>query len=252
MTRQEQLTYLIKELAPDVNIPASDEEQFRLFRSLVNIREPFPVSNEFLKIQDDFLKKEMAADGVTDIDALVPVTDRLYLWKGDITRLKADAVVNAANSGMLGCFYPCHGCIDNCIHTYSGVQLRLACAEMMEKQGCPEIVGGAKITQAYNLPSSYILHTVGPRIIGKVTENDCQTLASCYRSCIRLADENGVESIAFCCISTGEFHFPNELAAEIAVKTVKETLPGCKTVKKVLFNVYKDEDFQIYQKLLKK
>lgn len=250
MTKQEQLSFLINDLAPGLVLPQTEEEKFRLFRSLVNIREPKPVSSEFLQVQDAFLKDEIASGGITDMDALAPVKDHIYLWKGDITRLRADAVVNAANSGMLGCFCPCHGCIDNCIHTYSGVQLRLACAEIMEKQGYPEPVGRAKITRAYNLPCRYILHTVGPRIVGRVTDSDCEMLASCYRSCMELANENKLQSIAFCCISTGEFRFPNELAAQIAVKTVKETLSGCKQVKKVLFNVFKDVDLQIYKKLI--
>lgn len=250
MTKQEQLTFLINELAPEMDIPQTEEDKFRLFRSLVNVREPMPVSSEFLRVQDAFLKSEIASGGITDISGLIPVKDGLYLWKGDITRLRADAVVNAANSGLLGCFYPCHGCIDNCIHTYAGVQLRLACAEIMRKQGCPEPVGRAKITPAYNLPSKYIIHTVGPRITGEVTRDDCKLLADCYRRCMELADEHGVGSIAFCCISTGEFCFPNELAAQIAIRTVKEAVSGCKNIKRVLFNVFKETDHQIYKRLL--
>ena len=175
----------------------------------------------------------------------------LYLWRGDITTLQVDAIVNAANSGLTGCYSPLHGCIDNAIHTFAGVKLRLECAKIMEKQGFPEPMGTAKITKAYNLPCKHVLHTVGPMISGALTQTDCQELASCYRSCLELAAEKGLESVAFCCISTGEFHFPNELAAEIAVRTVKEFLKKQTSVKKVIFNVFKDLDKTIYEKLLR-
>ena len=158
--------------------------------------------------------------------------------------------MNAANSGMTGCYIPNHRCIDNAIHTYAGVELRLACAELMERQGYPGPTGQAKITPAFNLPCKYVLHTVGPIINGRVTKEDEELLASCYRSCLELAAENGLESVAFCCIPTGEFHFPNELAAEIAVQTVKEFLKKQTSVKKVIFNVFKDRDNEIYHRLL--
>ena len=170
---------------------------------------------------------------------------------GDITRIEADAIVNAANSGMTGCYCPNHGCIDNAIHTYAGVQLRLACAEIMDRQRHPEPTGQAKITAAFNLPCRYVLHTVGPIINRRVTKEDKELLASCYRSCLELAAENGLESVAFCCISTGEFHFPNQLAAEIAVQTVKEFLQTPTSIKKVIFNVFKDMDKKIYERLLR-
>lgn len=182
---------------------------------------------------------------------LTPIQPGLYLWQGDITTLKCDAIVNAANSGMTGCYIPNHRCIDNAIHTYAGVELRLACAELMATQGHPEPTGQAKITPAFNLPCRYVLHTVGPIIDGRVTKEDAELLASCYRSCLELAAENSLESVAFCCISTGEFHFPNELAAEIAVRTVKEFLKKQNSVKKVIFNVFKDLDKTIYEKLLR-
>jgi O-acetyl-ADP-ribose deacetylase (regulator of RNase III) len=169
---------------------------------------------------------------------------------GDITTLKVDAIVNAANSGMLGCFVPNHACIDNAIHTFAGVQLRLDCAAIMERQGHPEPTGQAKITSAYNLPSKYILHTVGPIITGELAQNDCELLASCYRSCLELAKQSGVGSIAFCCISTGEFRFPNEEAAQIAVKTVAEYVAGIQSKVKVVFNVFKEKDYDIYRRLL--
>ena len=176
--------------------------------------------------------------------------ERLVLWQGDITTLKVDAIVNAANSALRGCFYPLHSCIDNIVHSKSGIQLRLLCDEIMNRQGHEEPTGQAKITPAFNLPSKYILHTVGPIISHRVSKRDCELLASCYRSCLSLAAENGCQSIAFCCISTGEFHFPNEKAAEIATATVKEFLHGNVKIKRVIFNVFKEKDLQIYRKLL--
>lgn len=216
----------------------------------MNIRAPQHADADFLQMQDEYLQGETAAKGVTDIADLTPVQPGLYLWQGDITTLQCDAIVNAANSGMTGCYIPNHRCIDNAIHTFAGVELRLACAELMEQQGYPEPTGQAKITPAFNLPCKYVLHTVGPIIDGRVTQRDRELLATCYRSCLALAAENGLESVAFCCISTGEFHFPNDLAAEIAVATVKEFLKKQTSVKKVIFNVFKDLDKAIYQKLL--
>ena len=193
---------------------------------------------------------ELEAKGITDVDSLTPVRRGLYIWRGDITTLRCGAIVNAANSGMTGCYVPNHRCIDNCIHSYAGVELREYCAELMRSQGHEEPTGGAKITPAYNLPCRYVLHTVGPIISGRVTRRDEELLASCYRSCLKLAAENGLESVAFCCISTGEFHFPNERAAEIAVKTVEEFMQKESSVRKVIFNVFKDRDEEIYRKLL--
>ena len=189
--------------------------------------------------------------GITDAADLMPLQPGLYLWQGDITTLKCDAIVNAANSDMTGCYCPNHSCIDNAIHTYAGVQLRLACAEIIDRQGHPEPTGQAKITAAFDLPCRYVLHTVGPIINGRVTKADKELLSSCYRSCLELAAEKGLESVAFCCISTGEFHFPNQLAAEIAVQTVKEFLQTPTSIKKVIFNVFKDMDKKIYERLLR-
>ena len=234
-----------------IDIPAEPESQRQLLRGLMNIRAPQGVGAEFLQVQDDYLQGETAAKGITDIADLSPVQPGLYLWQGDITTLQCDAIVNAANSGMTGCYIPNHRCIDNAIHTYAGLELRLACAELMEQQGYPEPTGQAKITPAFNLPCKYVLHTVGPIIQGRVTRHDRELLASCYRSCLELAAENGLESVAFCCISTGEFHFPNEPAAEIAVATVKEFLQKQTSVRKVIFNVFKDLDKAIYEKLLR-
>ena len=233
-----------------VDIPAEAESQRQLLRGLMNIRAPKDADEDFLKIQDEYLQGETAAKGITDIADLTPVQPGLYLWQGDITTLRCDAIVNAANSGMTGCYIPNHRCIDNAIHSFAGVELRLACAELMERQGCPEPTGRAKITPAFNLPCRYVLHTVGPIIEGCVTQRDRELLASCYRACLELAAEHGLESVAFCCISTGEFHFPNELAAEIAVETVKEFQKKQTSVKKVIFNVFKDTDRRIYERLL--
>ena len=231
-------------------VPADSERQKILLRGLINVRRPANIGADFLQVQDEYLQGETATKGVTDIAELTPIQPGLYLWQGDITTLKCDAIVNAANSGMTGCYIPNHRCIDNAIHTFAGVELRLACAELMEQQGCPEPTGRAKITPAFNLPCKYVLHTVGPIIDGRVTRRDRELLASCYRSCLELAAGNGLESVAFCCISTGEFHFPNEQAAEIAVRTVKEFLEKQTSVKKVIFNVFKDLDKAIYEKLL--
>ena len=232
-------------------IPADSERQKILLRGLMNVRRPVRIGADFLQVQDAYLQDETAAKGITDIADLTPIQPGLYLWQGDITTLKCDAIVNAANSGMTGCYIPNHRCIDNAIHTFAGVELRLTCEQLMEQQGYPEPTGQAKITPAFNLPCRYVLHTVGPIISGIVTKEDKELLASCYRSCLELAAENGLESVAFCCISTGEFHFPNDLAAEIAVRTVKEYLKKQTSVKKVIFNVFKDLDKAIYEKLLR-
>ena len=257
MTQAQRRLFLIQSLLKerpeyrDLSIPTEPESQRQLLRGLMNIRAPQSIAADFLKMQDEYLQGETAAKGITDIADLTPIQPGLYLWQGDITTLKCDAIVNAANSGMTGCYIPNHRCIDNAIHTYAGVELRLACEELMEQQGYPEPTGQAKITPAFNLPCRYVLHTVGPIIDGRVTKKDKELLASCYCSCLELAAEKGLESVAFCCISTGEFHFPNELAAEIAVRTVKEFLKKQNSVKKVIFNVFKDLDKTIYEKLLR-
>ncbi|MCC8128816.1 MAG: protein-ADP-ribose hydrolase, partial [Clostridiales bacterium] len=201
-------------------------------------------------VQDAYLQEATRQKGITDIADLTPVQKGLYLWRGDITTLRCGAIVNAANSQMLGCFCPNHGCIDNAIHTYAGVQLRAACAELMDRQGHEEATGAAKITPAFNLPCDYVLHTVGPIVGYRLTSRDRALLASCYRSCLELAEENGIQSVAFCCISTGEFHFPNDKAAEIAVRTVKEYREQTHSKIEVIFNVFKDIDLQLYRSLL--
>lgn len=259
MTQKEKREYLIQELLSefppyrDMKIPDSEEEQKGLLRSLMNVRPPRPAKEEFLRIQDEYLQEETAEKGITDSELLPPssLDGRLVLWRGDITTLKIDAIVNAANSALRGCFVPCHSCIDNIIHTYAGVQLRLDCDKIMNEQGYEEPTGQAKITPAYNLPSRYVIHTVGPIVSGKLTKKHCRQLADCYRSCLGLAAENGLKSIAFCCISTGEFHFPQQKAAEIAVNTVREYLKQDTSIERVVFNVFKPEDQEIYREILK-
>ena len=252
--REYLIQYLLKEKIPfgRQNIPTDKQGQENLLRSLMNVRPPRPISNDFLKIQDEYLTERNIERGITDIDTLAPVKSdsRLYIWQGDITTLKCDAIVNACNSQMLGCFSPMHACIDNFIHTYAGMELRLKMHEIMTKQGHEEETGKAKITSGYNLPTKYILHTVGPIIQWKVTKEDEDLLASCYTECLKLAADTGVESIAFCCLSTGVFHFPQQRAAEIATNTVKQYLNKDSRIKKVIFNVFKDEDLKIYSGLL--
>ena len=256
MNQSERRLFLIQSLLRErpscqkQSIPTDSERQRVLLRGLMNVRNPHPVSPEFLETQDTYLWEETAKKGITDIRDLPPMQPGLYLWQGDITTLKCDAIVNAANSGLTGCYIPNHRCIDNAIHTYAGVELRLACEAIIRAQGHPEPTGRAKITPAFNLPCKYVLHTVGPIIGSQVTDRDKALLASCYRSCLELAAMYDLESVAFCCISTGEFHFPNDLAAEIAVGTVKEFLKKQTSVKKVIFNVFKDLDRQIYRRLL--
>ena len=235
----------------EISVPDSLSEKRQLLRSLMNVRPPISASEAFLKVQDAYLGELLAQRGVTKLDDLTPIRPGLYLWQGDITTLAVDAIVNAANSQMLGCFVPCHGCIDNAIHTYAGVQLRLECARLMAGQEEEEPTGCAKITKAYNLPCRYVLHTVGPIISGAVTQADRELLASCYRTCLELAESNGLHSVAFCCISTGEFRFPNELAAEIAIQTVGEWQRQNPEKIKVIFNVFKDSDYEIYKRLLR-
>lgn len=247
------IQYLLKEHPEyqDMNIPAGKQEQKLLLRGLMNVRMPQNANAKFLTVQDAYLKEETERKTITRLLDLKPVQEGIYLWQGDITALECDAIVNAANSGMTGCYVPNHRCIDNCIHTFAGVQLRLECARIMLEQGYEEPTGQAKITKAYNLPCNYILHTVGPIIQGKLTKRDEELLASCYRSCLELAEINRIRSIAFCCISTGEFHFPNQKAAEIAVQTVMEYRRKTGSRMEVIFNVFKDLDKEIYGELLR-
>lgn len=299
MNQDERLLYLINNLLAEkpeyrkIAVPADTDTRKRLLRSLVNVREPAPVSEEFLRVQDEYLQEELAKKKITRLENLEPLQPHLYLWRGDITTIAVDAIVNAANKNMLGCFAPCHGCIDNAIHTYAGVQLRQECAGIMQEQGHPEPTGQAKITKAYNLPCRYVIHTVGPIIeawyspltagaaglqndaesgqkddgvlydengnpwqivTAALSRQDRELLRSCYRSCLELAASKGLHSIAFCCISTGEFHFPNDFAADIAIRTVKtfqeEQAQKGEDPINVVFNVFKEKDLKIYQMLL--
>ena len=262
MTQTERLIFLINYLLDEnserrsASIPAQVTERERLLRSLMNIRPPKPISKEFLEVQDAYLQEQCKRKGVISLTELSPAEPGIYLWQGDITRLSVDAVVNAANSAMLGCFVPCHGCVDNAIHSAAGVELRLECARIMEKeystkkQKAEEPAGKAKLTRAYNLPCRYVLHTVGPIIRGQVTLKDCERLSDCYHSCLELASAYQLKSVAFCCISTGEFHFPNEQAARIAIQTVRDYQRKNQNGLEVVFNVFKDIDYQIYRQLL--
>lgn len=246
------------------DIPTDYIEKRKFLRALMNIRKPKPVNPEILKIQDELLSEEKKERKIVNPYNLItvsekfkstkiPFSEKLILWKGDITTIEADAIVNAANSKLLGCFVPLHRCIDNVIHSASGIQLRLECNEIMERQGLDEPTGCAKITKAYNLPSKYILHTVGPIIYDTVSAKDCMLLASCYTSCLHKANEySEIKTVAFCSISTGEFRFPKETASKIAVSTVCEFLELNKDrFDRVIFNVFTEEDYEIYAKLFR-
>ena len=256
MNQTERRRFLIEKLLKEnrryqrMQVPSGIAEQKQLLRSLMNVRYAAPITEEFAVVQDAYLTEVNAEKGFVTTENMQELQPELYLWQGDITRLKVGAIVNAANSGMTGCYQPCHNCIDNCIHTYAGIQLRNYCAELMEKQGYEEPTGHAKITPAFNLPCDYVIHTVGPIVQGKLTSQHEELLRSCYESCLRIADENRVESIAFCCISTGVFMFPNRRAAEIAVQTVQEYKQNTGSHIKVIFNVFKDADREIYEELL--
>lgn len=256
MTQQERLLYLIKYLKKEstewnaLEIPQNETEQKRLLRSLMNMRPPKEISEKFLDVQDEYLQEEQKQKKIVSLAELSPVREGIYLWQGDITTLKTDGIVNAANSALLGCFIPCHSCIDNAIHSAAGIQLRLECSRIMAAQKSAEPTGKAKITNAYNLPCRYVLHTVGPIIRDRVTKQDCDLLADCYCSCLELAGHYGLKSLAFCCISTGEFHFPNEKAAEIAIDTVTNYKRQNQNGLEVVFNVWKDTDYEIYRQLL--
>ena len=256
MNQTERRQYLIRALLDEqpqyrrITIPSDEAEQRQLLRGLFNVRMPGRIGDEFLRIQDEYLQEVTRQKGVTRLRDLTPMEPGIYLWQGDITTLACDAIVNAANSGMTGCYQSCHNCIDNCIHTYAGVQLRNVCAEIMEKQGYEEPTGRAKITPAFNLPSRYVIHTVGPIVQGRLTKRHEEQLASCYRSCLTLAEENGCKSIAFCCISTGVFGFPQDRAAKIAVETVRTYRATNHSSIEVIFNVFQNRDHELYRDLL--
>lgn len=257
MNAHEHLDFLIEYLAEERNerieVLSDYSEKRNLLRALMNVRLPGEISPEFLRIQDEFLTNETLEKNLTSAEDIVERKGKLMLWQGDITTLKVDAIVNAANSKMIGCFIPLHNCIDNVIHSAAGVQLREDCSRIMKSQGHDEAIGKAKITSAYNLPSQYVIHTVGPAIPQGAlpSDRDCEALAGCYRSCLEIADSNNLDSIAFCCISTGVFNFPQDMAAEIAVETVDEYLKTNETsLNHVIFDVFTDESYLTYKKLL--
>ena len=244
------ITYLLAERGEKQELSriGSDAELFRLYRSLVNIRPAAPAEESYLLTEDSFLTELTEEKGITDAAALVPAEKNIYLWKGDITTLRCGAIVNAANSEMTGCYRPCHSCIDNCIHTFAGIRLRYECDRIIRGQKHNEPAGQAKLTPAYDLPADHVIHTVGPIVNGELTDEHRRLLAGCYRSCLETAAENGIESIAFCCISTGVFGYPHYEAAVTAVGTVREYLKSHDI--KVIFNVFTDEDHKIYAGLL--
>ena len=256
MKQTDRRIYLIQRLKDERNeyrtllIPDSEQDQKMLLRALMNVRMPASIDDTYLSVQDAYLKEEIREKGIVSLSDMHEMQRDIYLYRGDITTLQVDAIVNAANSGMTGCYQPCHNCIDNCIHTYAGIQLRNTCNEIMEKQGYEEPAGKAKITEAYNLPCQYIIHTVGPVVQGELTDTHRQLLRSCYESCLKAAEEKQLVSIAFCCISTGVFMFPNEQAAKIAVQTVQQYKERTNSNIKVIFNVFKEEDQKIYERIL--
>lgn len=256
MNQAERRLFLIKVFLDElpngdsVQIPEKSDEQRRLLRGLMNVRPAGLPSAEILRVQDEYLRERNVERGIVHLDSLIQIRPHIFLWQGDITALACDAIVNAANSQMTGCWAPNHLCIDNCIHTFAGVQLRYECDRLMEAQGCPEPTGSAKITKSYNLPCKYVIHTVGPIAGGCPTAAHRDQLAACYRSCYSLAKKQGLQSIAFCCISTGVFGFPQKQAAEIAIATVSDLVEADSCPLDVVFNVFLDEDARIYSKLL--
>ena len=263
MTQAERLDFLVEafkvdsEQYKDIQTPADTDGKRRVLRSLMNIRMPKRMNGTVLAVQDEYLRERIKENGIVTLSDIPVIRDRLSIWQGDITRLAVDAIVNAANSQMLGCFVPMHTCIDNCIHTFAGVQLRAECARQMNElrgkygAGYEQPTAVPMLTDAYNLPAKKVVHIVGPIVQGGLSpalEND---LADCYQNTLDLCAENGLRSVAFCCISTGVFHFPNKRAAEIAVETVERWLAehGGK-IDRVIFNVFKDEDKAYYEKLL--
>ena len=262
-TQEERLDYLVEEFKADsaeykdLQTSKSVEEKRRILRSLMNIRMPKEISSEILKVQDEYLSERAVEKGIVNLPDIPVIRDGLSVWQGDITRLSVDAIVNAANSQMLGCFVPMHTCIDNCIHTFAGVQLRAECSRQMKAlrirygRDYEQPTAVPMLTDAYNLPAKKVVHIVGPIVQYKLTPELEKDLENCYRNTLDMCADNELKSVAFCCISTGVFHFPNKRAAEIAVKTVTDWLrnnPG--KVERVIFNVFKDEDKTIYEKLI--
>lgn len=260
MTQEECRIWLIRYLQREMpeyagyRLPADEEEQWHLLRALFNVRPPAPVPQEFKEIEGALLEQMTEEKGIVDAMALPSSAfdSRLVLWRGDITRLRIDAIVNAANSQMLGCFLPNHNCIDNIEQTMAGVEMRYDCYKLMQAQGHEEPTGKAKITSGHHLPAHFVLHTVGPIVQGSLTDKHRRLLASCYESCLALAAEHGLQSVAFCCISTGVFRFPKEEAARIAIHTVQKWLDEQPqtSIKRVVFDVFEQQDYLLYASLL--
>ena len=264
-----EIDFLINELISaneridnNMEIPNDYEEKRKLLRALMNTQTPVQLSDEFYEIQDRILSDETNNKDLVSWEDIETISEnpneidsKIALWQGDITYLKADAIVKAANSQMLGCFIPLHNCIDNQIHSAAGFQLRMDCYKIMQNQGHEEANGNAKITSAYNLPSKYVIHTVGPAIpYGREPdENEIRELESCYQSCLELADEHELKSIAFCSISTGVFNFPKDQASKLAIETVRNYLKNNPNtnIEKIIFNTFSDEATEIYRKNLK-
>ncbi len=262
-TQQERLDYLVEAFKADsrdyrlLQTPTDNEGKRRILRSLMNVRMPGGMPEYVLKVQDAYLASRAREKGIVALADIPIAKGILSIWQGDITRLQVDAIVNAANSQMLGCFVPMHTCIDNCIHSFAGVQLRLACFGQMEKlrqQFGPDYeqpTAVPMLTDAYNLPAMKVVHIVGPIVEGQLTSMHEKQLADCYRNTLEMCRENGLRSVAFCCISTGVFRFPGNRAAAIAVETVTEWLERHEGVMdRVIFNIFKDEDRKLYERLL--
>ena len=263
MTQSERLDYLVEAFIEDskeysdLRIPNDPEEKRKILRSLMNIRMPSSMSEEVLSVQDDYLTERNREKGIVTLNDIPEIKDGLSIWQGDITRLAVDAIVNAANSQMLGCFVPMHSCIDNCIHSFAGIQLRNECNEKMKAkriqygEDYEQPTAAPMLTEAYNLPAKKIVHVVGPIVSGRLTEDLENDLADCYANTLDLCKDSGLRSVAFCCISTGVFHFPNRKAAQIAVKTVREWMKRYPdSMDRVIFNVFKDEDRRYYEQEL--
>ena len=260
MTQDQRLDHLVEEFKvdsgeyKDLQTPGDRQGKRRILRSLMNIRMPKKMDDSILAVQDEYLQERIRENGIVALSDIPEIRDGLSIWQGDITRLAVDAIVNAANSQMLGCFVPMHTCIDNCIHTFAGVQLRAECDRHMRKLRAEygadyeQPTAVPMLTDGYNLPAKKVVHIVGPIVQGRLTKALEQDLANCYKNTLDLCLENGLKSVAFCCISTGVFRFPNKRAAEIAVQTVTEWIkvhPAA--MERVIFNVFKDEDKAYYE-----
>lgn len=269
MTQDERLDILLEGFKADsgeyrsLPTPAGRDEKRQLLRALMNIRMPRPLPPELLLVQDEYLRARAEEKGIVTpamiptLDSARPFADKLSLWQGDITRLAADAIVNAANSAMLGCFQPCHNCIDNCIHSFAGVELRAACARQMDERRrrlgryAEQPTAVPMLTDGYNLPAKRIVHIVGPIVDGALTAAHEAELAACYRNTLDLCAENGLRTLAFCGISTGVFRFPKRRAAEIAVQTVTDWLTARPdAMERVIFAVLSDRSREIYEAIL--